>query len=278
MNNPDISIIIPCYNSGKYLLEAIQSVEYYQGQNKYEIVVIDDGSTDIQTMSILNELDQKKCIVLHQENKGPGAARNAGCRRASACFLLFLDSDNKIYSTYIDAGISYLKNNSDVGVVHGKPTFFGDTSRNGFKTGPFEIDKVLAINYIDMCAVVRKSAWESIEGFDESRELIGREDWEFWIRIYRKGWKFFFLDEVMFFYRIRNNSLMSTHEINQNNNLYVYRKHYDLLSDQYINTCFKIMELKKDLRWSIRYHLKNAVTTLRYISSIITLYILNIKF
>src|SRR4051812_30462131 len=102
MSEPVVSIIIPCYNSGKYLPEALDSISAYPDKGMYEVIIINDGSTDELTLSLLNNLQQNgEHIVLHQENKGPAAARNAGVKMAKAPYLLFLDSDNKIESNYI---------------------------------------------------------------------------------------------------------------------------------------------------------------------------------
>ncbi|SKB70578.1 Glycosyltransferase involved in cell wall bisynthesis [Parapedobacter luteus] len=207
----DISIITPCYNSGDFLQDAVDSVMQYQGIHRYELIIVDDGSTDESTLQILRHLaTQQSITVIHQDNKGPAGARNTGCRAAKGEYLLFLDSDNKIEPRYIDAGIDILRNKAEIGVVYSDAHFFGDGSRKSFKTRPFDIDRLLLGNYIDMCAVVRKAAWESVNGFDESRNIVAHEDWDFWLNLYEKDWGFQYIDRRLFYYRIREASLISS--------------------------------------------------------------------
>lgn len=231
----DVSIIIPCYNSGDFLLEAIQSVELYNGDYKYTTIIVDDGSTHEATIILLKELVEKGYKIIHQENKGPAAARNAGVKNATSEYILFLDSDNKILPEYIDQGITALKENPKVGVVYSKASFFGENSRGEFEAQPFDIQLMLTGNYIDMCSLVRKCVWEEVGGLDEERNLIGHEDWEFWISIYKTGWEFLYIDKVLFEYRIREGSLLTqtTLEMYSDKIKYIYQKHIDLIYEQY---------------------------------------------
>ena len=232
----DISIIIPCYNSGCYLVEALDSVHDYKGVHSYEIIIIDDGSTDQFTIELLEKLSTKY-VVQRQENKGPATARNTGCRIAKGKYLLFLDSDNKIIPDYIDIGISNLELNAEAGVVYSKAIFFGnDAGRKKFVTLPFNINELLITNYIDTCTVVKKETWKSVGGFDESPEMFTLEDWDFWLRIYEKGWKFIFIDKELFYYRFREGSLMDGFHksVKVNDRMeYIFNRHSLLLASQH---------------------------------------------
>ncbi|OZI05399.1 hypothetical protein BWI93_25675 [Siphonobacter sp. BAB-5385] len=121
--SPLVSVIIPCYNSGTYLPEALASVEAYQGSYAYEIIIINDGSTDPHTLEYLRELETRGYSILHQENKGAAAARNTGVRAARGKYLLLLDSDNRIRPAYLEKGIPVLESRPDVGVVYGNAHF-----------------------------------------------------------------------------------------------------------------------------------------------------------
>jgi glycosyltransferase involved in cell wall biosynthesis len=204
----EVSVIIPCYNSGEYLMEAVNSAKAYNDSN-YEIIIVDDGSTDPTTVELLSRLNNGVCRVFHQENQGPAAARNAGVRESQGEFLLFLDSDNRIRPSYIPRALEILRSNAKIGVVYANPSFFGDSTIPRFQPQPFDLGSILFGNYIDMCAVVRKRAWEDGNGFDENRILIGHEDWDFWINLGLKGWGFYYIDDVLFDYRIRENSLLN---------------------------------------------------------------------
>ncbi|WP_089317515.1 glycosyltransferase family 2 protein [Pontibacter ummariensis] len=231
-----ISVIIPCYNSGEFLPDAVKSVHQQNSAYPYDIIIVDDGSTDIDTKDLLEQYKAQNITVIHQENKGPAAARNTGVRASQTEFLLFLDCDNKIRPDYISKALMVMKYNREVGVVYGAPSFFGDSTEARFTPGDFNLFTIHKGNNIDMCAVVRRAAWDSVGGFDENRLLIGHEDWDFWIMLGAKGWKFHFIEEVLYDYRIRQNSvIVNANEGNKVERVldYFHIKHRELLLRNY---------------------------------------------
>lgn len=232
---PAVSVIIPCYNAGNYLQEAVNSVQQHCRQNSYEIIIINDGSTDAVTLSVLNEVAVKDCTILHQENKGPSAARNAGVRASTGKYIFFLDSDNRVREGYIDKGVALLEADSETGVVYGKPYFFGEGIKRRFITKAFDFNSLLFDNYIDTCAVIRRKVWDDVNGFDEAN-VMTLEDWDFWIRVALAGWKFHFIDEYLFDYRIANDSRVSCaadEEKHKAMREYIFKKHLSLFIEQY---------------------------------------------
>jgi len=230
-----LSVITPCYNSGKYLVEAIDSVIQCK-QNDCEVIIVDDGSTDLYTLEVLNSLEHQGCKIVKQENFGPASARNAGVKNSNGEFLLFLDSDNKIRPEYIRKGIGVLRAKPSVGVVYAKANFFGiDLPKPRFTPMKFDFDSILIGNYIDMCSIVRKKVWEELHGFDENRTLIGYEDWEFWIRVGLSSWSFEYIDEILFDYRVRDNSLMAVIDTERKNKAveYISHKHSSAIFKRY---------------------------------------------
>ncbi len=251
---PEISVIIPCFNSGDFLIEAIESVKH-PDKSLLEIIVVNDGSTDLLTLRLLNSMENKGYKIIHQENRGPAAARNTAIRHSKGEFLIFLDSDNKIKSEYIDKCLAILKVNSKVGVVYGNPSFIGEINRDLFKPTKFDLRKLLRQNYIDMCSVVRKRAWESVGGLDENRLLIGHEDWEFWINLASKGWDFFYLNEVLYEYRVRKNSLItkSTEAKNlQDKANYIFSKHGAVVRQSYLELYSRHLSYQRFVHHPIR--------------------------
>ncbi|MBD1393297.1 glycosyltransferase family 2 protein [Mucilaginibacter glaciei] len=260
MQQPTVSIIIPCYNSGQYLTDALNSVKTYPDQSILEVIIIDDGSSEQVTIDLLNKL-KAEYTVLRQENKGPAAARNAGVKIAKSEFLLFLDSDNKIRKEYIEKGLTVLTSRLDISIIHGKPVFFGDTAEPRFDTGPFDLDKILKQNYIDTCVVMRKSTWQALNGQDEDRRIIGHEDWDFWIRAAEAGYQFKYLDEVLFEYRISASSLVKpSMQIGGNQTImaYMYGKHALLVNRQYTRLYNLLNIYKDDQRRPLRSFIKFA--------------------
>ena len=205
---PKISIIIPCYNMGEFVDEALKSVLSYPTQNEIEVIIVNDGSNDNNyTKKILDSYNYDNVFVIHQSNKGLGNARNTGIKLAKSPFLILLDSDNRIRHNYIKKGIEILSSEPNVGVVYGNNKQFG-LSNKLVNVGDFDITKLLVRNYIDACVVLRKSAWLSINGYDEDMPLMGYEDWDLNLRLFFKGWEFKYFNEILFDYRLRHNSML----------------------------------------------------------------------
>ncbi len=106
---PIISVICPCYNQEKYLSEAIDSV-LVQTMKDWELIIVDDGSTD-NSYSIMTEYagKDKRITCFRQANGGPSKARNQGAKNAHGKYLLFLDSDDILAPTYLEQGLLQMK-------------------------------------------------------------------------------------------------------------------------------------------------------------------------
>ena len=102
------SIVIPCYNHGAMLREALASVEEVRNANVLEVIIVDDGSSEAETVRVLNELAEAGYCVVPQPNRRVAAARNAGIRLAKGEFILPLDSDNRLREVYLNEGVSPL--------------------------------------------------------------------------------------------------------------------------------------------------------------------------
>lgn len=224
-----VSIIIPCFNQGEFILDAIASVESCQDA-VYEVIIVNDGSTDAVTQKVLSYLESRGYCVIHQSNKGVAQARNAAIEIARGRYILPLDADNKLRETYLKQGIKVLDKFSDVGVVYGKAEYFGEKTGT-WEVTEFNITHLLNNNYIDTCAIFRKSVWQDCGGYDPCLEIQGLEDWDFWLYAVENGWKFYYVPEVLFDYRVRSDSLSSRFrnpEIYQKAKRYIYSKHINL--------------------------------------------------
>ncbi len=209
MNNL-VSIIIPCFNQGHFIQEALDSIDENAINFPVEIIIVNDGSTDSNTNEILDALSlEKKCIVVKQENMGLSNARNTGIALAKGSYILPLDADNRITSEYINKGLPLLiAGRCDI--VYGKPYFFGDVSKiRKFKSKPFNIYHLLEQNFIDACAIYKKEVWIKNKGYDCNTLIKAFEDWEFWINAWSNDFKFHFVNEKLFYYRMTDNSMMS---------------------------------------------------------------------
>jgi glycosyltransferase involved in cell wall biosynthesis len=201
---PVLTIIIPCYNQGHFLDECITSVEPLLKDGN-EILIINDGSTSQNTLVHLRRYEEKGFQVIHQENKGLAEARNTGVHHASGKYILPLDADNKARSEQVKKAVEIMEADSSISVVYGDAEYFGE-KKGLWKVGPFNLQKMMISNYIDACALIRKSVFDKMGGYD-AKMKSGWEDWEFWVRISFENYSFFYLNEIFFDYRYSNKSM-----------------------------------------------------------------------
>lgn len=247
---PVLSIVIPCYNHGQYIQEAIDSVLDLKGI-EYEIIIVNDGSTDRQTINKLNELQSAGFKVLTHDNRGLGYTRNRGVQAASGKYILPLDADNKINPDYVYKAIPFLESGT-YDIVYAKAVLFGDitSARRKFVTRSFDILSLSIENYIDACALYKKEVWTSVGGYDTQMPFPGHEDWEFWLNAFNQGFTFGFLNEGLFYYRIVHNSMIATTSILDKDSLnfqYIIKKHASLFSKMYINLYYIRNSHEKDV-------------------------------
>jgi|WetSurMetagenome_2_1015567.scaffolds.fasta_scaffold147523_2 glycosyltransferase involved in cell wall biosynthesis len=234
MSDPIVSIIIPCFNHGQFIDDAIKSVEnsIYE---KYEIIIINDGSSDNYTNSKLKNLEKSGYNILSQVNQGLGKTRNNGIRIAKGKYILPLDADNKIKPEFIKKAISVLENNPKNSIVYSDRQLFGN-SNELIKVGEFNLSKLINENYIDACAIYRKNIWNEIGGYDENLPIQAGEDWDFWLSAAERGYLFHYIPEPLFYYRVLENSMIQQFYNNPNKESlfeYIYKKHCKLLTLEY---------------------------------------------
>lgn len=227
-----ISVIIPCYNLGEFLPESLQSARQADCDD-FEIVVVDDGSTDPETLALLETLEQPPgspvpLRLIRQENRGASEARNTGVREASGDYIMPLDADDRLRSDFLTQAASVLDAQPDIGVVYGYVQRFGDDD----EVWEFpEVDEVgmLVANCVPVCALYRRQVWEDCGGYDP--EMTAHEDWEFWVHAMSKGWKFHRLTQVACEYRSRQESVVRRWDVPETRKRlvqYMCRKHRDL--------------------------------------------------
>lgn len=207
MSSVKLSIIIPCYNHGVYLRESIEAMKDIQSPYAYEVIVVNDGSTDSETQRIMAELEQAGVQVIHQENQGLARARNKGIKAAQGELILPLDADNILLEDYLNFGIPEFEKDPQVGVVYSDVYDFGE--KTGSRKVPnFDYIPLFKDNYIDACAIYRKSCWEQAGGYDEHMPVMGYEDWDLWMRMAMAEIRFKHIDKVGFKYRKREASML----------------------------------------------------------------------
>jgi len=198
--NSDVTVIIPCFNDGKYVLEALNSI-FNQTLQAVKIIIVDDGS-NVETQKILKTIYNPNVQIIHQENKGVSNARNTGINLATTDYILTLDADDYFEPSFIEKSVKVLNENENVGVVGSwvkilKNNIFEEEIKKPLGGGVK--DFVLKNNGISG-SMFRKECWLTASGFD-IKMAHGYEDWEFWIAILSHNWFMHILQEPLFIYR-----------------------------------------------------------------------------
>lgn len=206
-SGPKVSIVVTCYNLGGYLQEALDSIAAYANPSEYEVIIVDDGSTDPATIAFLNGLPAEKYRLLRQHNQGLSQARNNGIAIARGPYIVPFDADNRLRPAMIREVIAVLDTHPEVDIVHGDAEYFeGRTGR--WVNAPHDFKRMIERNRIDACAGYRRTLWARLGGYDTKMRL-GLEDWEFWLRAAVAGARFHYVPEILFDYRVRTGSMLS---------------------------------------------------------------------
>lgn len=200
---PRVSIIIPCYNAGELLTEAVESA-LAQTCDDIEVVIVDDGSTDPVTLKILEQASWPRTRIAHQANAGPSAARNRAIRMATGQYILPLDADDTIEPQYVTKAVAVLDASPEVGIVYCKARKFG-AEEGSWNLPAYSLQELVIDNVIFVTALYRKVDWVAVGGYNEKLRH-GVEDYEFWVKVVHLGRKVVQLDEVLFNYRIQQKS------------------------------------------------------------------------
>jgi glycosyltransferase involved in cell wall biosynthesis len=205
LDHPKISVVIPCYNLGQYIDEAVDSV-FAQTFRDFEIVIVNDGSTDPETNRLLAGYSRPQTRVLTTTNRGPGAARNAAIREARGEYISALDADDKLHERFLEKTAAVFDESPSTSFVSCWVQMFGDQS------WVWKQDRCDLVTLLNECtvatpALVRRQALLAIGAYDEDSQQIGMEDWDLWIRLAEAGFTGKILPEVLFYYRRRPNSL-----------------------------------------------------------------------
>jgi glycosyltransferase involved in cell wall biosynthesis len=224
---PKVAVIIPCYNYGKFVEEAVQSA--LNQDIKIELIVVDDGSTDPGTLDILKRLRKAGIFILRQPNGGLPKARNAGIKVTSGKYIVCLDADDLIKQSYCSSCLSVMKARPEVGFVYPTTRVFGNENKL-WSNMKFSCLHLLVDNYIPCAAMFRRKVWEEVGGFAEGLK-DGYEDWDFWLAAVEKGWRGYHIPEALYWYRKHGQSMLSSSNLQRKELKKILRqKHRSLYS------------------------------------------------
>lgn len=205
-----VAVVIPCNDLGRFVEEAVASV-LRQSRAAAEIVVVDDGSADLNTRQVLATLARDRVRVVRTENRGAAAARNHGIRLTSAPLLVTLDADDVLERDYLEDTARRLETDPSLGFVSTAYQAFGDES---YVWTPPSCDLVTAFaqGSAHVASMFRRELWQAVGGFDET--LRTAEDLEFWIAAMARGFRGDVLPDALLRVRVRRSSKHRTHAAN----------------------------------------------------------------
>lgn len=202
---PTVSVIIPCFNLGAYLTEAVDSV-LAQSVQDFEILVADDGSTDPDTIARLDAFARPKTTVIRAPHQGLAATRNLLVQRARGTFVCALDADDRLHPEFLARTLEAFERDPGLTFVSCWLENFGDDTSTWQPTR-CDFPTLLAECTVCTAALVRRDPVLAVGGFDGQMPHPGYEDWDLWITLTEQGYVGTIVPEVLFYYRRRAASM-----------------------------------------------------------------------
>jgi glycosyltransferase involved in cell wall biosynthesis len=196
---PQVSVVIPVYNTGEYLAEALASVRRQTWRN-FEVVIVDDGSTDARTLAILEAAAHEPEVTVHRTpNRGPALARNFAIEQARGAYILPLDSDDWLAPEFLARTVPLLDADPKLGVAYTWVGLVGG-HHGVWKTGGFTLLELLSRCTIHVSSLYRRELWADVGGYDPTF-VESCEDWDLWLGAAKRGWTGRGVPEVLVYYR-----------------------------------------------------------------------------
>ena len=227
-----VSVVVPIYNTEKYLAETVDSI-LASTYKDIEVILVNDGSTD-GSADICRKYQNAdpRVIYIEQENAGVVAARNRAVSIAKGEFILPVDSDDCIAPTYIEKAVAVMREHDNVGIVYCKAEFIGD--RHGeWEMPPYTLPQMLWGNVIIEASMFRREDWEKVGGYKPCMESYC-EDYDFWLSIIELSRDVHKIQEILVYYRVRNESRTKQLEMDIDKQIKGAKQIYDMHKNLYI--------------------------------------------
>ena len=214
---PLVSIIIPAYNVAAYIGDALRSV-FIQDFKGYEVIVVDDGSTDTPELEKVLAPYRDRIHYIRQKNRGISAARNAGLRVARGKLIALLDADDVWREGKLTEQLSFM-DHSQFDMIYADALLIGDVPWPAGTTfmdrspseGPVTLNSLLdlKVTVVVSTVIMRKDLVEQVGGFDEEDRNL-TEDFDLWLRLARAGARIGYQRKVLAEYRYRSDSISAS--------------------------------------------------------------------
>lgn len=208
-----VSVIIPFYNAGRFLPQTLDSLRA-QTYTDWDLVIVDDGSTDPHSLQLLDALKSQGLNIIRKPNGGPASARNVGLNAVSGEWVLALDSDDLIHPTYLERTLAVVEKDPDLAVVC-TPIILHteDLSTPIGVWVPLGLDRDL-LPYVNVGAtaqcLLNREKVLSVGGYNEDLAVKGVEDWDLWCRLAGAGYRGSVIPEFLLTYRVRQDGVFQT--------------------------------------------------------------------
>lgn len=270
-----VTVIIPYYNLGDFLNLAVESV-INQTYKDWELIIVNDGSTDQRSIEILNQYENnkdKRIKVLHKKNSGLPDTRNYAIELSKSPYICCLDADDKYHEQFLEKTVNVLDKDSmkKFGFVTTNVQLFW--MENWVQKFPKpNVVELLKDNVAHVASLFRKEAWKAAKGYKTS--MIGYQDWDFWLSIVEKGYGWELIEEPLFFYRKRSSSMLSNSRksdkelyvqmlnnhkklfIDNFNELLLFNRNSLIETSQYIGYLNKEITKAQNVILDLQYHYK----------------------
>ncbi len=213
-DRPLISVVIPCFNYGRFVEEAVDSV-LAQTFSDFEIIVVDGGSTDGDTTRLLQDLHKPKTQVYFRHSRHlVGDNRNFGIEHAKGKYICCLDADDKLKPTYLEKAL-FLLETYKYDLVSTAVQCFGESDAVWQITSKPTLEQILSGNQFSTAAVFTKQFWTKAQGYHDwglGKDHVA-EDWDLWLRMVALGARAINMPEPLMLYRVHGKaSLSNCHE------------------------------------------------------------------
>lgn len=208
-----MSVIIPFYNSGRYLPQTLDSLRR-QTYTNYDLIIVDDGSTEPHSLQLLDSLKSQGLNIIRKPNGGPASARNVGLAEATGEWVLALDSDDLIHPTYLERALGVVARDPDLAVVCSPIILHTEDLSTPIGVWiPLGLDRDL-LPYVNVGAtaqcLLNREKVLSVGGYNEDAAVKGVEDWDLWCRLAGAGYRGSVMPEFLLTYRVRQDGVFQT--------------------------------------------------------------------
>jgi glycosyltransferase involved in cell wall biosynthesis len=209
---PLVSVVVPCFGQTAFLPEAVESA-LRQTHPRVEVLVVDDAAPDGADIArVAHEFGVR--LLRTETNLGPAGARDLGIRASSGTYVLPLDADDILAPDFVAKAVRVLEGEPAAGVCYCKLQAFGAGGWTWEPPPGWSLRELLAGARVPSCSLFRRACWEQVGGYGAEMRL-GYEDWDFWVALAVRGWRFVRIPEYLAFYRrhaaVRNDAATLRH-------------------------------------------------------------------